>query len=715
MDKNPGNDEQPMTEGDPARKEDPDVILMENPTEEDADVTKKRQRSAVIVRERKGNISKTCSENVQSDRRDMSEENIKRTKEIKTLSENSIKIDVRNTKTLHKDNVKRIEKISNIAEVDKLEKRLVDIETKIYTSRGDRSGKNKIDIKTMIESLRKDIINKVNKENAKTLESKYNDSSKNLSNLSMTDLNDIVMTSTPKNNTILKESPSIITRKNFDKNNKKTKDGSREDRNLDRKKLDDNNLENKFRVRDMKELTIQGNGNKVKSKFIERFDTQNSLNDKDNSSENKELEENSYRLSQDSIIEELEQRRNSNASLVIDNSDDTIIISSEDENKKEIEKRLTEINNLRSMREQTLNKILKMNNQTIDSEGREEINKFTAKIKEILDKSYKDLKSGENSDKKPKKEKISEIIDTTAKNNLNQSNFKSSNSKIINKECKSKENNFLPNDKFREMNCNQPSVRIDKNNVETVKSTRENNYTMKTNIETIERNIYEQTRGRASAEYMEISRQGQNQHGDITCSRDLSRSKLSEENKQSTAEMEFKNQLEALSEEENNLLRRIEKRIRMQSVIKKRQERLNILRRLAGDTDDETTPSETEIDELTKIEQKRTAEVSKKIFLALQAENIERTFHQVAKLEDNDGIPVYDVDIVVSVKKLSQSTGVNKAINIDMTIEGNLLEGDVRLVEPKDDTIPQTLGKVFERFKVRKDTSTSQPSAKCKT
>ncbi|KMQ89606.1 retrotransposon ty3-gypsy subclass, partial [Lasius niger] len=116
MDKNPGNDEQHTMEGDPARKEDPDVILMEDPTEENAEITEKRQNSAVIVRERKGNISKTCSENVQSDRPDMSEETIKRTKKIKTLSENSIKIDVRNTKTLHKDNVKRIEKISNIAE-----------------------------------------------------------------------------------------------------------------------------------------------------------------------------------------------------------------------------------------------------------------------------------------------------------------------------------------------------------------------------------------------------------------------------------------------------------------------------------------------------------------------------------------------------------------------------------------------------------------------
>ncbi|KMQ82860.1 elg1p, partial [Lasius niger] len=109
-------------------------------------------------------------------------------------------------------------------------------------------------------------------------------------------------------------------------------------------------------------------------------------------------------------------------------------------------------------------------------------------------------------------------------------------------------------------------------------------------------------------------------------------------------EMEFKNQLEALSEEESILLKRIDKRIKMQSMIKKRQERLNILHRLAGEMDDETTPLEAEIDELSKIEQKRTAKVSKKIFLALQAENIKRTFHQVAKLEDKDGTPVHDVD-----------------------------------------------------------------------
>lgn len=117
-------------------------------------------------------------------------------------------------------------------------------------------------------------------------------------------------------------------------------------------------------------------------------------------------------------------------------------------------------------------------------------------------------------------------------------------------------------------------------------------------------------------------------------------------------EMEFKNQLEKISEEESVLLKRIGQKIRMQAIIKKRQERPNILRRIAGEKSDIDAPSTAEIDELSKIEKQRAAEVSKTIFLALQAENSERTFHQVARPEDKDGKSEYKVDIIVSVKRL---------------------------------------------------------------
>ncbi|KMQ82220.1 hypothetical protein RF55_23754 [Lasius niger] len=97
--KNITKDEHPKDHGqfetreDPAEKENPKITMIEDPVKKNADAAESYS-NAVKVRDKKGNISKKCSEKLRNDRQDMSNISLKRTREIQTLSEISNKIDV---------------------------------------------------------------------------------------------------------------------------------------------------------------------------------------------------------------------------------------------------------------------------------------------------------------------------------------------------------------------------------------------------------------------------------------------------------------------------------------------------------------------------------------------------------------------------------------------------------------------------------------------
>lgn len=92
--------------------------------------------------------------------------------------------------------------------------------------------------------------------------------------------------------------------------------------------------------------------------------------------------------------------------------------------------------------------------------------------------------------------------------------------------------------------------------------------------------------------------------------------------------------------------------------MKRQQERICMLRRLAGEEEFETSPTAAEVDELVSIEEERTANASKTLFLALQAVSMDRTYHRKTTVKDKDGESEYDLDIVVTVKKVKQSASV---------------------------------------------------------
>ncbi|KMQ86671.1 hypothetical protein RF55_14289 [Lasius niger] len=163
--------------------------------------------------------------------------------------------------------------------------------------------------------------------------------------------------------------------------------------------------------------------------------------------------------------------------------------------------------------------------------------------------------------------------------------------------------------------------------------------------------------------------------------------------------MDYKKQFEKLREEENILLRRIEKKIRMQGILKKQQSRINMLRKLAGEEDEDVSPTPMEVEEISKKESQRTTEISRKVFCALQEVNTQGTFCKKASVIDKDTKAEYEVNAIVTVKCVKQSESVVRPINLNLTIKNNAIDGKISFVKDSDDAIPCTLDKVIDKFK----------------
>ncbi|CAL1672775.1 unnamed protein product [Lasius platythorax] len=175
--------------------------------------------------------------------------------------------------------------------------------------------------------------------------------------------------------------------------------------------------------------------------------------------------------------------------------------------------------------------------------------------------------------------------------------------------------------------------------------------------------------------------------------------------------MDFAEEMKKMHEEEEVLLRRIEQRIKWQTVLRKR-ERLNMLRNLAGNEKCEVPPSKREIERLVEKEQRRNEQASKTLFLSLQAKNLERSFYQQAKVIDNDGGTECDVEVIVSVKNVKKNKDMINPISINLTVNDNSMDGNVQFTEHKDDSdIPKSLDKVIEYF-MPKPTSTKKDDKK---
>ncbi|KMQ84866.1 hypothetical protein RF55_16988, partial [Lasius niger] len=176
--------------------------------------------------------------------------------------------------------------------------------------------------------------------------------------------------------------------------------------------------------------------------------------------------------------------------------------------------------------------------------------------------------------------------------------------------------------------------------------------------------------------------------------------------------MDFAEEMKKMQEEEEVLLRRIERRIKWQTVLRKQKERLNMLRNLAGNEKCEVPPSKREIERLVEREQRRDEQASKTLFLSLQAKNLERSFYQQAKVIDNDGGTECDVEVIVSVKNVKKNKDMINPISINLIVNDNSMDGNVQFTEQKNNSdIPKSLDKVIEYF-MPKSTSTKKDDKK---
>lgn len=97
------------------------------------------------------------------------------------------------------------------------------------------------------------------------------------------------------------------------------------------------------------------------------------------------------------------------------------------------------------------------------------------------------------------------------------------------------------------------------------------------------------------------------QYGDITDACNTSHEECTIISEQFTLMMDFAEEMKKMHEEEEILLRRIEQKIKWQTVLRKQRERLNMLRNLAGDTKCEGPPSKKEIDRRRETSRERAA------------------------------------------------------------------------------------------------------------
>ncbi|KMQ85411.1 hypothetical protein RF55_16066, partial [Lasius niger] len=139
--------------------------------------------------------------------------------------------------------------------------------------------------------------------------------------------------------------------------------------------------------------------------------------------------------------------------------------------------------------------------------------------------------------------------------------------------------------------------------------------------------------------------------------------------------------------------------VREKGILKKQQQRINMLRKLAGEDEGDTFPTPKKVERISKKESDKSAEVSRKVFLALQAVNAEETFCKKVTIKDKENKDTCDINVIVTVKRVQQSANTVKPVKINLTIEDGAMNGEISFVENKDEVIPQSLDRVIHKFK----------------
>ncbi|KMQ89852.1 s68306 pol retrotransposon woot [Lasius niger] len=207
---------------------------------------------------------------------------------------------------------------------------------------------------------------------------------------------------------------------------------------------------------------------------------------------------------------------------------------------------------------------------------------------------------------------------------------------------------------------------------------------------------------------------GKIQDGSVTTKRVTSCTNNSEffkENSENKEKMLSQEKWDKLYEEEDELVKRILAEVKLRATEAKCLQRIQMLRSLAEQEDDQTRPSMQEIDKTVEREDRRTKEIFQKILTAVAAENMCRVFFDKSRLENEEGSPEHEVMTIVAIRNLKQTPDAIKPINVNVTIEGNNMTKNVMYVKEGDLVIPGELGEVSKE-ELKEITEEKQASKK---
>lgn len=90
------------------------------------------------------------------------------------------------------------------------------------------------------------------------------------------------------------------------------------------------------------------------------------------------------------------------------------------------------------------------------------------------------------------------------------------------------------------------------------------------------------------------------------------------------------------------------------------------------------------IEEIKRMEESKRIQTRKTIqgiFEAFYTDRFSRTFHKETTICDDEGSPDYEIDTIVSIRKLKKQKDIPKRIEINMTIDNNAMSTNINIIK----------------------------------
>lgn len=182
------------------------------------------------------------------------------------------------------------------------------------------------------------------------------------------------------------------------------------------------------------------------------------------------------------------------------------------------------------------------------------------------------------------------------------------------------------------------------------------------------------SRGRMStgSEDIETGQQLEIQDGGLKSKQATVQNAAKAQINENDSKMWSKEDIEALDREEDDLICRILRKMRVEAIKTRREERKNMLVRLLGEETEETKSLTCEeINKLAREENEKTKKISINLFKTLAAENMQRTFYDKSILNDENGVPQHEVTSIVAIRSLKDRDAEAKPIYVSLSFRNS--------------------------------------------